>query len=149
MLAGLKRRLPDVRLLVCMAIGIAVYLPTLGGEFVWDDLVFLGRWVGNTDTLSQILFPPPGVIGTQYYYRPITQGFATLMWAVFGDEDPTFWHVSILAIHVVTIGCVFVLLRDWWLAPADPAERTDEQRRRREWGAIAGAGFYACWPANA
>lgn len=139
----LRSYLPDVRLLACMLLGIVVYLPTLRGEFVWDDTIFVGRWVGSTDTLWEILFPAPGVIGTRYYYRPITQGFATLLWALFGEKPP-YWHAAIILIHVVTIGLVHSLLREWWLA----ADR-DGTRANREWAAIIGAGFFAVWPANA
>lgn len=139
----IQKLLPDVRLLVCILLGIVVYLPTLRGEFVWDDTIFVGRWVGSTDTLWEILFPSPAVIGTRYYYRPITQGFATLLWAVFG-ETPPYWHAAIVLIHAVTIGLVYSLLREWWLA----ADR-EGPRVSREWAAIIGAGFFAVWPANA
>lgn len=137
----LRNLVPDPRLLGCLLLGALVYAPTVRGEFVWDDVVFLRRWVGNTDTLREILFPPAGVIGTPYYYRPITQGFATLLWKLAGQTDPTFWHVSIILVHLATIACVYMLLREWWLTPSDPQHRT--------WGAFAGAAFYACWPANA
>lgn len=139
----MRKLVPDVRLLVCMLLGVLVYLPTLRGEFVWDDLLFVGRWVGSTDTFWEIFFPPPGVIGTRYYYRPITQGFATLLWAIFGENAP-FWHAAIILVHVLTIGLVYYLLREWWLS----SER-ETSKSHREWAAIVGAGFYAVWPANA
>lgn len=138
---------PRSLVLVPMVAGVAVYLPSLWGKFLWDDTNFLQRWILGGATVGDIFFPDPSVLGASYYH-PFTSGFAFLLWKVFG-KNPLGWHVANLLFHAGTAAGVFMLLR-WFVWPrsgGDPAVDAGAERRAML-ACTAGATVWACWPAT-
>src|SRR4051812_20718492 len=89
-------------LLVPLLATTLVFLPSCRGEFVWDDVVFITRWIAGTHTFHQIFFPDPIVIGAPFYYRPLVQGQSYLFYLVFGLHYG-WWHLANIAIHLGTV----------------------------------------------
>jgi len=94
-----------------------VFLPALGGEFVWDDTLLLGAnpYVRDLSRLGEALthdfWHVPQNLEAHHgagrrYYRPVVTLAYALQFRVFG-EHPVGYHLVNLGLH---LGCVVLVL---------------------------------------
>src|SRR5688500_12403640 len=88
---------------------ILAYLPTLRGELVWDDTVYLNRWIAAGDSLREIFLPDPTAFDVPYY-RPIANLAGYALYAGAG-ENAALWHAFNVVLHAATTLAVFFLMR--------------------------------------
>ncbi len=90
--------------LAMILLGFAVYLPTLTGQWIWDDqLVITGNpLVRETAGLWKIWFAP-----TQVDYFPVVTTVHWFLWRIAGT-DPSVYHLVNIVLH---IGSGFLLWR--------------------------------------
>lgn len=96
---------------------ILVYLPSLDGAFVWDDIPLIerSRFVTSLQPLWEYFTVPfwgtdELEIATPGFYRPLV----TLSYAVdhaLHGSNPTGFHLTNLLLHLVTTSLLFALLR--------------------------------------
>ncbi|HUI25058.1 MAG TPA: tetratricopeptide repeat protein [Candidatus Kryptonia bacterium] len=83
-----------------VAAAALTYLPSLRNGFVWDDPLVLEQLRAIHSVRD--LFLPPEII-PRFYYRPLV--FVTyLIDRVIGGEQPLWFHVSVVATHVLNTG---------------------------------------------
>ena len=92
---------------------VAAYLPSLGGDFLWDD----GRFVKNNEAVHRLTplryFTDPGAqatVGWQGIYRPLRTLDFAIDWQVSGGS-PLFFHLRNVLYHVLASLLVLALLR--------------------------------------
>ncbi len=95
---------------------VAVYLPSLGGTFLWDDtiMISLNPAMNSPGGLSKIW---TGTGGPDYY--PLT---LTLLWTEWQGwaENPAGYHAVSVALHAVGVMLLWLLLKRlgvsgaWW-----------------------------------
>lgn len=127
---------PGVNLGIPILVAICVYAPSLRGGFVWDDSIYLHRWISGLSTLRDILLPTPSLMGAPYY-KPVAALTSYLLFLLCGTWAPG-WRIGGLLLHVLTVVGIHRLFRRWWAGGPNP-----------ERGAVAGATLFACWPATA
>jgi hypothetical protein len=99
-----------------LLLAIAVYLPALWGDFVWDDAVIFERQLVAIDGIGDVLFPPDGIWGWTYvYYRPIVVLSYLLDVELFGRGSAVGPHLSNLIYHVIATFCVWFLAKRLFL----------------------------------
>ncbi len=85
---------------VIVLAGFWIYLPTLQGEWLWDDDVMLLAnptvQSGSFSGLMKLWFNPEGID-----YFPLTYSVLWLQWTLFGI-DSTGYHVVNIFLHVMT-----------------------------------------------
>ncbi|MFH1037261.1 MAG: tetratricopeptide repeat protein, partial [PVC group bacterium] len=99
-------------ILIALA-GIAVYLTSLPGAFIWDDIHF----IRNNVYLRSVAYLPRIVTGdvaagsgeTYNYYRPLTTVTYLADYAAWG-LNPAGYHVSSILFHVLAAVAVYFLL---------------------------------------
>lgn len=106
------------------------------GEFVWDDMLYLHKWIKGVSSLRDILFPSRSLIDAPFY-KPVAALSQYLHFLLFRTWAPG-WHLGGVATHLVVIVGVHRLLKRWWAGGPNP-----------ERGALVGATLFACWPACA
>ena len=96
--------IPVSRLILIILVGTAVYLTSLSGEFVWDDVHFI---TGNTYLrdfrhLPRILAEDvaAGSGQTYNYYRPLTV-ISYLIDYSFWNLNPVGYHISSVFAHLL------------------------------------------------
>jgi protein O-mannosyl-transferase len=94
--------------MLCAAVGILVYINSLSGSFVYDDLVYVQRnpqirSIGSVSFFSPFSSYAPGL------YRPMTNLSYAIDYSVF-ELNPFGYHVSNVLLHAVASGLVFVVL---------------------------------------
>jgi len=97
--------------LACAVVATVVYLPALAGEFVWDDANAL-RQSAEIRSLRDVIVPPPVI--PQFYYRPVVFLSYIFDSAVAGINNPYWFHVSSILLHVVNTLLVLTLARRWF-----------------------------------
>jgi len=122
-------------LTLLLAVVAGVYAPTLGAPFVWDDARFvsspeLRRLDAAHAFLKPFWFGAPGEAGSSAFFRPITSlSFGIDYW--LHADNPTGYHLSNLAFHLLGTSLLFALLR---------------RRGLRAWAAFALAAWWALLP---
>jgi len=122
---------PRVMLALVLLATALVFLPALGGEFVWDDVPLI-RTNPNVRDLSRLgealthdFWHTPerlesgGSLARRYYRPVITLAYA-LQFRAFG-EAPAGYHLVNLALHLTCTGLVLAWLRRRIPAPDHPA----------------------------
>ena len=107
-----RTRPPWVRCLILAAIGIAVRLPALSGELIWDDPSLVRD---NPFVKSPLLFLESfrhylALDGSSTHYRPI-QNISYFFDYLFWNGDPLGYHVSNVFSHVGSGLLLYLLLR--------------------------------------
>jgi len=95
------------RVLLPVAVAVAVYVPTLQNGFVWDDPLVLGQ-LRSITSAGDLVTLPPSI--PKFYFRPVV--FVTYLidrW--IGGESPFWFHVSVVAFHALNTALVFLLTR--------------------------------------
>lgn len=124
-----SRRALDTRsslaLLIVVIVSLALYLPTLGYGFIYDDIplltqnpairsfeLALGYFSRDFDAYTR------GLEGVQSnYYRPLVFLFMAAFWPWAGD-DPARWHALVVVLNALVGGLGFAILRSHGLSPA-------------------------------
>ncbi|MHA1568302.1 MAG: tetratricopeptide repeat protein, partial [Alphaproteobacteria bacterium] len=122
--------------LACSALA---YLPSLGGDFVWDDrpLILDDEQVHSFANLPRLFvrdFFAPGSDDFEYgYYRPLISTSYLLDWALWG-RNPLGYRLANLLWHLLTTALLFLLLLK--LLPS------------ARWAALLGAALFGLHPAH-
>lgn len=111
-------RAPRPWLLLCfvLVVVLASYLPVLGAPLVWDDVHLIERTPlvqtlrPLTEYFRQGFWQGDDLAPGPTYYRPLTLLSLALDGAVYGNT-PAGFHLTNLAIHLVSTGLLFLLLR--------------------------------------
>lgn len=117
-LAPRAERAPRPWLLLCCVLVVVLgsYLPVLGAPLVWDDVHLIERTplVQTLHPLSEYFrqgfWQADDLAQGRIYYRPLTILSLALDFAVYGNT-PAGFHLTNLAIHLVSTGLLFWLLR--------------------------------------
>ena len=107
-------------LLICIT--ALVYLPSVDGEFVFDDEVLIRNNpdIQNPYFLKEFLFSPFGVMsgavgqasdpsGTMPFYRPLSMLFFWLDYNLWG-LDPFGYHITNIVLHLINVAVLFLIL---------------------------------------
>lgn len=90
--------------LALFAVSFAIYIPSLSGIFVWDDLYSISgnRLLRDLDGLWRI-WTTVGQIAQEDHYWPLTYTVLWLEWQCWGDWPPGFHFVNMLVNGAVVI----------------------------------------------
>lgn len=129
-LGAFLRRQRNQRLLLALTIGL-VYLPFLGSDFFFDDLMFFGETAKYYAT-------------SWFQFDLRWFPYASLGWSVtiFSDVVPHFFHLGNVLLHVGNVLLLFYLLRQLLGAIIEQPE----QSRTIIWGAWLAALLFAVHP---
>jgi len=91
-----------------LAFGILIYLPSLSGEWLWDDrdLIADNQVIHDPDGLRKIWFEPATCL---YDYQPLKVSVEWIEWRLFG-EDTTGYHIVSLVLHLLSAFLLWRLL---------------------------------------
>jgi len=94
---------------------VAVYVNTLGAEFVWDDNVQIvnNPWVQELRHLPQAASSPVWAFkNTELtnYFRPIQMGAYNLLWVTSGGS-PLAFHLANVLLHALVAAALALLVR--------------------------------------
>lgn len=106
----------EAQLSAVLLVTFLVFLPEIHYSLVYDDLHLI---LGNTRLTAWSYVPGyftthlyanvPSHDLANFYYRPISLLWFRLVYAIFGAPAPI-WHVSSILAHLVTTGCLFLLI---------------------------------------
>ena len=99
-----------------VAITVLCYVGTLSFEFVYDDeilivhnpLILSAQSIPSYFTQHLVQFLNPHAAGN--YYRPVQLLWLLLNRTLWGT-NPIGWHFSVVALHALDAGCVYLLAR--------------------------------------
>jgi tetratricopeptide (TPR) repeat protein len=99
-----------------MAVTCLFYVSTLSFEFVYDDEILIvnnpailsARSIPSYFTQHLVQFVNPYVPGN--YYRPVQMLWLLLNRTLWGT-NPLGWHFSVIVLHALSAGCVYLLAR--------------------------------------
>jgi len=96
------------------ALGVAMFLNSLGNEFAYDDhhIVLENQAIQSLETLPEALWAPywPGQYGLGLgLWRPVVTALFGTQWALWGD-NPLGYHVLNTLLHGVVTALVVLLL---------------------------------------
>lgn len=136
----MTRRFTALALLAAMLVPVALYLPTLGYGFLFDDrpLLIDNPIVRSPRGLGEIMTVDldPGARTSEApatnYLRPLFVAVAVGLHNLFGDA-PRGWHATAILVHGLLAGLAFLLLRREGLGAAT---------------ALAAASFFALHPSH-
>jgi hypothetical protein len=98
--------------LIPAVLAAAVYLPSLGAGFVWDDDLVLKSQLTYFQSPKDAFFPPEGIpeFGIAYY-RPLVSLSYMLDFGVYGRDATVGPHLTNVLIHVLATIFVFFMVR--------------------------------------
>ncbi len=112
--AHIAKKFPWLTVLIITLVGIAVYLSSLSGEFIWDDIHFISD---NTYLRSPSYLPlimtgdvAAGSGEVYNYYRPLTTVTYLFDFSFWG-LNPAGYHISGILLHILVALAVYYLLR--------------------------------------
>lgn len=120
-------------LLSLVIVVLAIYLPFLGNQFIFDDLVFFNHTIEDYKNSSSSFSP-----------RSITYASLTWTWSLFGDL-PHAHRLLNLFLHTTCVLLLFCWLRQLILLTWT-AEKLNNDILSLKWGAWLGALFFASTP---
>ncbi len=99
-----------------LALGILIYLPSLSGEWLWDDreLIADSVLIHDPDGLRKIWFEPATCL---FDYMPLKVSVEWIEWRLFG-EDTSGYHVVSLVLHLLSAFLLWRLLAKFGLRHA-------------------------------
>lgn len=111
-----------VLLVSLLALVVAVFINSLGGEFVYDDLPqirdnkLLGRWdaqaitwILSRDVRSSTRSEVTEGISSNYY-RPVATFFMAV-WHAIARSTPARWHLASVLLHTLAVILVFAVVK--------------------------------------
>jgi tetratricopeptide (TPR) repeat protein len=120
------RRFPEshlIFLLLLLTINLAIFLPSMHGDFLWDDKYFISENANvlGTRFLRSFLFSPfGGFSGTDensvrqdrimQFYRPVVSLSYWLDFKIWG-LNPAAFHLSNILVHLVNVALLFFILQ--------------------------------------
>jgi tetratricopeptide (TPR) repeat protein len=113
----MSRRVAALALLAAILVPVALYLPTLGFGFLFDDrpllidnpIVASPRGLGEILTTDLDANARNSEAPATNYLRPLFIAAAAALHSLFGDA-PLGWHVTAIAMHGLLAGLAFLLL---------------------------------------
>lgn len=144
---------PRTMLALLLLATALVFLPALGGEFVWDDTLLIGTnaFIRDLSRLGEALthdfwHNPQSLAGSsglsRLYYRPVVTLAYALQFRVFG-EHPAGYHLVNLALH---LGCV--VLAFGWLRRRIGTRGDEGDHRLAALAWVMGAALFAVHPSR-
>jgi len=118
------KRLSLIFILILMSLNLAVYLPSLEGDFVWDDSYFISEnpHLLGANFLKKFMFMPFGGVSGEdensryldrilQFYRPFTSLSYWIDYKLWG-LNPAGFHLTNIIIHILNCFVLyFVLLK--------------------------------------
>jgi tetratricopeptide (TPR) repeat protein len=97
-----------VRAVVLFLVTLAVYVPVMNGDFIWDDdrLLLNNPHMRTLRGLLDLWIAPK----TENYY-PVTYSFLWLQWQLFGADNPGGYHVVCILLHATSSVLVWRVLQ--------------------------------------
>lgn len=144
---------PRTMLALLLLATALVFLPALGGDFVWDDTLLIGTnsYIRDLSRLGEALTHDfwhnpqsleTGVGLPRRYYRPVVTLAYALQFRVFG-EHPAGYHLVNLALH---LGCV--VLAFGWLRRRLGTRGDEGDHRLAALAWVMGAALFAVHPSR-
>ncbi len=144
---------PRTMLALLLLATALVFLPALGGEFVWDDtqLIYTNPFIRDLSRLGEALthdfwHNPQSLEGSsglsRLYYRPVVTLAYALQFRFFG-EHPAGYHLVNLALH---LGCV--VLAFGWLRRRVGTRGDEGDHRLAALAWVMGAALFAVHPSR-
>ena len=95
----------------------ALYLPTLGFDFVFDDRsqILSNPWVRELRNLPRAVSEPVWAFKVNYptnYFRPLQMGSYNLLWAASGGSAAAF-HALNVVLHMLATALLALLVLQW------------------------------------
>jgi len=111
---GTVFRASTLCVVVPLLVAGAVYVNTLGSEFVFDDRsqILFNPWVRELRNFPQAISSPVWAFKVNYgtnYFRPFQMGSYNLLWALGGGE-PFVFHLTNVAIHMLATALLALLV---------------------------------------
>jgi len=100
----------------CLAVALGVYAPTLGYDFVWDDLIILDGKIRFYEGVRDVLLEPADLAGLRVY-RPVTFGSYWLDHLAWG-RDALGFHLANVVLHALNAALVAALALALGCGPA-------------------------------
>ena len=102
-------------ILIVFTAALAVFLPSIGGEFLWDDELLIVhnpaiKHISNIPHFFTMHFFA-GSFDESQFYRPLVSIFNTLQYSVTGLK-PWSWHAVNFLLHALCSLLCFFLLKD-------------------------------------
>ena len=121
-------------------LAVAVYIPALDGQLVWDDQIVHERQIVAFRSVHDVFFPPRGIPEwARSYYRPMITLTYLLDDSLFGRgeiEDARYGpHFMVVLYHALATLFVWMFARQVLC-----------RQRYREWGALAAGVIFAVHP---
>lgn len=106
-------------------VAAVVFLPSVSGEFVYDDdalivsnaLIQDPRLVGTALTSDVFAYRSAAGEATSPYWRPTTMAWLIAMHRLFGLESAAGWHAGNIALHALVTALAFALMRRLGMGP--------------------------------
>lgn len=125
-------------------VSVALYLPILGAEFVYDDFVIVleNRWIRSFDQLGEIFtssvsgFTDASLIPN--YYRPLIYVVYAIAYRAFGTE-PLGYHLLNVLFHALVAVVVYLVVRR-------VLQATSDERRFASWVPFLAGILFAAHP---
>jgi len=95
------------KIILVLALTIAVYANSLSGGFVWDDNDLIVDKVGNISNLQSIFLKPH--FAETPYYRPLLWCSFYLDYKIWGI-NPLGFHITNVLLHLINIALVYWLI---------------------------------------
>ncbi|MBN3038480.1 MAG: tetratricopeptide repeat protein [Candidatus Omnitrophica bacterium] len=100
-------------IVLIIALGIGVYANSLGGEFIWDDIVLV-KESPSIESLSHIghIFSNRTALdsgGKFYFYRPLQMFTYAIDYSLW-QEDPRGYHLTNLILHILVAISIYWLV---------------------------------------
>lgn len=110
----IAKRFPWLTVIILTLVGVAIYLSSLSGKFIWDDIHFISdnTYLRSPSYLPLILTGDVAAgSGEVYnYYRPLTT-ITYLFDFSFWDLNPVGYHISGILLHILVSLAVYFLLQ--------------------------------------
>ncbi|MCW5766283.1 MAG: tetratricopeptide repeat protein [Phycisphaeraceae bacterium] len=123
-----RTRVPPLDWAVAAALALvvaAIFVNTLGGEWVYDDRrqIVQNRLIQDNSQIVRALtsdvwaFKTGGLTPASNYWRPTFTAWCILQHRLFGVASPVGWHAANILLHAGVAALAFLLLRRFAVAP--------------------------------
>ncbi len=113
------RRSLSVQIAVALTVVICVGVPTVGAEFIWDDIhqIIEAPALEDLGSVPRFFVTSLGVglettVEHEQLYQPMFSTWLTLIHQI-GGADPRIYHTASLALHLVVVALLMALTSRW------------------------------------